>query len=234
MSLDLGNVVWKREDESAGPDVMSRRAYISAVTGFTVYGVVLASIIAYLCMSWRPTSIIPVLVIGLVIPIIGVVIAVKSEQWLVSLFGYTLVVVGLGVLLGPTVAMYKFAVVMTAFAATAGVTVVMSVVGILIPKSLEHWGGYLFAALLAFLFVRIGQSFMIGMGVPPTTWYMPIIEYAGAIIFSLYIIYDWNRAVNLPHTLDNAIDCAMAIFLDIINLFIIILRALGSRSSSSD
>nr|MCR5618576.1 Bax inhibitor-1 family protein [Lachnospiraceae bacterium] len=54
----------------------------------------------------------------------------------------------------------------------------------------------------------------------------------GAALFSGYIGYDFWRAQQFPKTLDNAVDCAVDIYLDIINLFLRILRILaGSRSS---
>jgi FtsH-binding integral membrane protein len=52
-------------------------------------------------------------------------------------------------------------------------------------------------------------------------------------LFCAYIIYDWNRALRLPYTVDNAIDAAVALYLDIMNLFIHLLRILGKSQSSS-
>jgi FtsH-binding integral membrane protein len=233
MSFSLSESVWKRGEVSEA-DTMSRTGYTAAVTLFTVYGLVVASYLAYRCMHWQPSSIWEFLIIGLGIPIVGIIISLASKNWFISLIGYTAVVVGLGIITGPTIAMYKTGVVITALMATGGVTLVMSLVGILYRGSLEHWGGYLFGALLALVFVRFGQVIMASMGVSETIWYMPWIEYGAAVLFSLYIIYDWNRALQLPHTADNAVDSAVAIFLDIINLFLTLLRIMGKSSSSSD
>ncbi|MCX6778864.1 MAG: Bax inhibitor-1 family protein, partial [Candidatus Magasanikbacteria bacterium] len=197
MGFGISDSVWKRE-KRGGVDTLSTTTYLAAVTGFTVYGMLLAAVIAFYTLSWHPESMWTYLGIGLVVPIIGIFISLGSKDWLVSLFGYTLVVVGLGAITGPTVAMYQTGVVMSALMATAGVTIVMSLVGILYQKSLEGWGGYLFGALLALVFVRVAQSIMIGMGVKEEIWYMPWIEYAAAVLFSLYIVYDWNRALRLP------------------------------------
>jgi FtsH-binding integral membrane protein len=49
------------------------------------------------------------------------------------------------------------------------------------------------------------------------------------LIFSGYIGYDWARANQLPKTLDNAIDASAALYLDIVNLFLRILRLLSRR-----
>ena len=48
-----------------------------------------------------------------------------------------------------------------------------------------------------------------------------------AIIFCGYIGYDWGRANNIPKTYDNAVDCAAALYMDIIIFFLRILRIMG-------
>lgn len=226
--MSFGNTVWERGLE--GTDELSERRYISAVSGFTVYGLLLTSLIAFQTMAWHPNLLV-YLLIGLAVPIAGIVIALASDLWYVSLLGYTLVLGGLGAIIGPTVAMYNTGVVISAVMATAGVTAVTSLIGILYPKSLESWGIYLFGGLVALLFVRLAQVIMASVGVSEGIWYMPWIEYLAAILFSLYIIYDWNRSLRLTRTLDNAVDCALAIYLDIINLFLVILRIRGGSGS---
>lgn len=222
----IGDSVWERRDR--GNDTLSKRMYVAAVSGFTVYGLIITSIIAFFTLAWQP-SIWAILGVGLVIPIIGIYIAIKSNEWPISLIGYTLLVLGLGAITGPSVAFYETGVVVTAVMATAGVTIVMSVAGIIYPKSLEGWSGYLFGGLLALIFVRLAQLMLMSLGIAESLWYIPLIEYGAAILFSLYIIYDWNRALRLSKTMDNAVDCAMAIYLDIINLFITLLRIFGHK-----
>ena len=64
---------------------------------------------------------------------------------------------------------------------------------------------------------------LFGMGVPT------IVDGLFVLIFSGYIGYDWARANRLPKTLDNAIDSAAALYLDIINLFLRLLRLMRRR-----
>lgn len=52
-----------------------------------------------------------------------------------------------------------------------------------------------------------------------------------AAIFSLYIGYDWVKAQMYVKTVDNAVDSALDIYLDIINLFLQLLRILGSKNN---
>ena len=50
------------------------------------------------------------------------------------------------------------------------------------------------------------------------------LDWAVAVIFCGYIGYDWGRANSIPRTFDNAVDSAAALYMDIVNLFVRILR----------
>lgn len=180
--MRFSRCVWDRKE---GGDRMSGRAYIAAVSGFTLLGLILASLCAFLTRAWHPTWYL-FLIVGLAVPVLGAYIAFKSQDWFVSLFGYILVVAGLGAIIGPTVAMYKTGVVLIALMATGGVTLAMSIVGIIFPQLLKKWGAYLLGALLALLCVRIVQGIMAGIGVQDSKWFMPWIEYGA---FTNNIIY---------------------------------------------
>ena len=56
------------------------------------------------------------------------------------------------------------------------------------------------------------------------------ISWIAAIVFSLYIAYDVYESQEYPPTMDNAIDSALDIYLDIANLFLRILQLLGNKS----
>ncbi|MBU0598035.1 Bax inhibitor-1 family protein [Patescibacteria group bacterium] len=236
--MDITRSVWNRKTSPHVP-YLTKQAYAAAVSGFTVYGMALASVIAYLCLDWQVTSILAWLFVGLVIPIIGIIIAFSTKNWFFSFIGYTMVVTGMGAICGPTVAQFETGVVINALLATCGVTIVMSLAGVMIKRSLESWGMYLFGALVVVLLVSIARLFFPVSWVAPAAdakssvviayylWY--VFDYLVAILFCFYIIYDWNRALRLPRTLDNAVDSSVALFLDVINLFIRILAIMGRK-----
>ena len=58
------------------------------------------------------------------------------------------------------------------------------------------------------------------------------ITIVAAGLFSLYIGYDVYRSQQFPHTVDNAIDSAIDIYLDVINLFLNLLRIFGKANDS--
>ncbi|MFA5052056.1 MAG: Bax inhibitor-1 family protein [Patescibacteria group bacterium] len=236
--MEMTRSIWERKQSWDVP-YLSKQAYTAAVSGFTVYGMLVASIMAYYCLGWHVTNIWTYLLVGLAIPIVGIIWAFSTENWFWSFAGYNMVVLGMGAICGPFTAQYDAHVVMNALLATCGVTIALSAFGILFKGSLESWGAYLFGALTVALLVSVTRLFF------PVTWQAPppdakstvtfayylwyVFDYLVALLFCFYIIYDWNRALRLPRTLDNAVDSSVAIFLDVINLFVRILSIMGRK-----
>jgi len=214
---------------------------------FTLLGLGLSALLAYHTTGWMefvPSTVegekatfrwvgpinIWLFFIGvLVLGIIGVFIANKSAIPVISALGFLLVAAPFGLLLGPTVGMYEPESVTKVMLVTGLVTLVMSIIGVLIPKSLEHWAGWLLTALLILL---VGQFVipMLGYWVPgfPILGALRLWDWLGVVLFSAYIIFDMNRAMRVPATIDNAIDCALALYLDILNLFVRLLSIMGN------
>lgn len=163
-----------------------------------------------------------VIVLGLVIPIAGIFLAIKSENPFLSFVGYNMIAVPFGFLLGPVVNQYSPEVVRNAFGMTAAIALSMGILGTIYPNFFSKIGGFLFAALLGLVVVRVLQIFIPGLDF---TW----IDYVAAGIFSLYIGYDMYRANHMPKTIDNAIDICVDLYLDIINLFLNILKIMGKK-----
>lgn len=152
----------------------------------------------------------------------GVYLFNSSEKPLISFVGYNFVVVPFGLIVNMVVSRYNEALVIEAIRITAGVTLVMMILGSVYPKFFQKISGALTVALLAVLVVELFQIFVLGIH---HDW----IDWAVAVIFCGYIGYDWGRANQIPKTLDNAVDSAAALYMDIINLFLRILRILGRK-----
>ena len=83
-------------------------------------------------------------------------------------------------------------------------------------------GRGLFIAFIVAFVAEIAMYFITG-SVPP------IFDWIFVVIFSGYIGYDWVRAQMVPKTVDNAIDCAAALYVDIAILFLRLVRIFGRR-----
>ena len=217
----VSNGVFEREGhDTVSPSFFYFILMLSVIWGLgaTGYAAQYANEIEYM-----PKTIWELLSIGLLIPILGIVIALKSDEAIVSFIGYNLVVFPFGFLLGPVLQEYNADVVRNACYLTGTITIVMGFTGVLFPRVYENMGGGLFIALTGLVIVRILQIFIPAM----QSWGW--IEYLSAGIFSLYIGYDMYRASVIGKTIDNAIDVSVSLYLDIINLFLNILRILGSK-----
>ncbi|MEE2856212.1 MAG: Bax inhibitor-1 family protein [Planctomycetota bacterium] len=150
----------------------------------------------------------------------GIWLFKKSINPVVSFIGYNFVVVPFGFVVNLVVALYDEELVVAAIQVTGSVVVVMMVLGTLVPKFFQKVRNALSLALGLFICIEL---FLMFTGRAHPGW----IDWGVALIFCGYIGYDWGRANQIPKTMDNAVDSAAALYMDIINLFLRILRIMG-------
>jgi FtsH-binding integral membrane protein len=153
----------------------------------------------------------------------GVYLFTKSESPWVSFLGYNFVVVPFGLVVNIVVHRYDPELVLEAIRITGLVTFAMMVLGSLFPAFFKKIAGALTIALIIVIIVEVVEIYIFGI-------HHGIIDWIVVLIFCGYIGYDWGRANQIPKTRDNAVDSAAALYMDIINLFLRILRILGRRS----
>ena len=209
-----------------GANEISKNLFALLVSLFTAIGVGSSAVAAYYCQKLVLTW--PILIGVLVIGIVGILIAHRSDNPAVSLIGLLMVAIPLGCITGPVVALYTPVSVFTIFLVTTAMVVVLGLVGAVIPDNLESWGSWLLGALLVLLvgYFIIPLSSFVGM---PMTQALNIWDWIGVAIVAFLIVYDWNRAMRVPRTVDNAVDCGLAIYLDFINIFIRLLRLYAQK-----
>ncbi|MGN1349588.1 MAG: Bax inhibitor-1 family protein [Anaerovoracaceae bacterium] len=227
MSQGMGALSNKQERLYQNPSdtVISDRTYNLVLGGVIVYGVLvnilMVKLLAPVFMGISPL----VLLIGYFISCFaGIMITYRSSDPLISFLGYNLVVLPVGAVLSVTLQGFAPGVVFQAFLLTGIVTGIMLVAATAFPGTFAGMGRMLFVALIGLL---IGQVVCMLFHIYPTA-----LSWVAAVIFSLYIGYDWVKAQAYVKTLDNAVDSAMDIYMDIINLFLQLLRILASRDNN--
>jgi FtsH-binding integral membrane protein len=212
----------ERMNSYAGTKV-TERSYNMTI-GLTLLWGVLINVVMSVFFTYQILSLNYLLVLALYfVGTIGCSILVhKSDNPAVSFAGFTGMAVSMGLLLTFYVTAFTAHSVSYAFIATALVTVIMVILSMLYPDFFRNLGRTLFISLLACIIIQVAGMFLLGLP-------MTIIDYAVALIFCGYIGLDWCRAQRYPKTLDNAIDCAADIYLDVVNLFIRILAITGKR-----
>ena len=208
-------------------DVIDRPKYNLIMGGIVVYGLVINY---FLCKAVPNVYLLMnpfiFLLMYIVLVIAGTAISAKSDNPIISFIGYNMVVVPCGLVVSLAVQLYgglESDIVSQAFLYTFCISGIMIAASMLWPAAFETMGRYLFVGLIAVLIGSVIGIFINGV-FNAMSWF-------GALIFSLYIGYDFYRAQKYTPTLDNAVDCALDIYLDIINLFLKLLRILGRRSS---
>ena len=152
----------------------------------------------------------------------GIYLFQKSSNPVVSFIGYNFVVVPFGLIINMVVSQYDPELVTEAIRITGLVTVAMMCLGTLFPAFFQKIAGALTIALLLVIVVELIEIFIFNT-------HHGILDWIVVLIFCGYIGYDWGRANQIPKTIDNAIDSAAALYMDIINLFLRILRILGRK-----
>ena len=116
------------------------------------------------------------------------------------------------------------------FQAMVGTTLAVIIAGFivaLIPTDFSFLGTFLWIALLALVVMQFLNSFIF-----KSKRRRLLYAYSGVVIFSLYLIYDFNALEKAIARGDNswgtAIEIAVNLYLDIINLFIDLLEILAA------
>ncbi|MCS6179602.1 Bax inhibitor-1 family protein [Shewanella baltica] len=152
----------------------------------------------------------------------GIYLFQKSSNPVVSFIGYNFVVVPFGLIINMVVSQYDPELVTEAIRITGLVTIAMMCLGTLFPAFFQKISGALTIALVLVIVVELIEVFIFNT-------HHGILDWIVVLIFCGYIGYDWGRANQIPKTIDNAIDSAAALYMDIINLFLRILRILGRK-----
>ena len=207
------------------PDTLSPNLYNGVIGLLLLYGFAVNALIVHLC-SGIVMQISPIvfLILYFVLCFAGVACAASDKPGM-SFLGYNLIVVPIGAVLALSLPDFDSDIMMTAILYTGLITAVMTALASFFPQLFSGLGKALGISLLVTLVLSLVSSFLLG-GAGEL-----IFLWVGAGIFTLYIGYDWYKAQAYPKTLDNAVDSALDLYLDIINLFLKILRILAKARS---
>ena len=126
---------------------------------------------------------------------------------------------------------YTGASVASTFFITAGMFVAMSIYGYTTKQDLSSWGNLLFMALFGIILASVVNIFLQSSGL---YW---LISYIGVLVFVGLTAYDTQKIKQLAAQVivesevgrKVAILGALTLYLDLINMFIFMLRILGNR-----
>ena len=152
----------------------------------------------------------------------------QGEFSVLGLVGLVGMVVASGAMLGPTIGMYIGLGMASTVAAAGVITAVtftsLTAVVFLTGKNFGFMGKFLFVALIALVVAGFVNAFFVHSATF-NVWYAAI----GAILFCGFILFDTSSVVHFYGPQNLVIPAVIALYLDIFNLFVLLLSLLGSR-----
>jgi len=138
----------------------------------------------------------------------------------------------MGIICGFTSAMYTWQSVVLAAGITVAIFLAMTVFAWTTSTDFTGFGPYLFAALMCLMifgFVIMILSFC-GVAI---SWAIMLYDVLGVLLFTFYIVYDTQLMIGGNHQNQFGIDdyafAALNLYLDVINIFLLLLSLLGDR-----
>ncbi|XP_063442863.1 protein lifeguard 4-like [Mytilus edulis] len=123
---------------------------------------------------------------------------------------------------GVVVTFYEVQSVIEAFMLTFAVTAGLTIYTLQSKRDFSSMGAGLFAALMILIIAGMMQIFF------PSPIMDKAIGIGGALVFSLFIIFDTHMLMH-KHSPEEYIVASVNLYLDILNLFLHILRAIGEK-----
>jgi len=207
----------------SGGSVIGERLYNFIIGAVLAWGFAVDFVICLVCGDIIYSLNVWVMVIGYIgITLLSTMIIYRSNNPAVSFLGFTILAAAMGLLISGLVTLYTPYSVLQAFVQTVGVSIAVGVCASLFPSFFLKIGRSLFACLLVTVIIEIIWTMVTG-STPFIT------SLAIVIIFAAYLGYDLAKAQAYVKTVDNAIDSAADIYVDVVNLFIRLLAMFGDR-----
>ena len=166
-----------------------------------------------------------IILVGYLVLSFGCIAVVfKSHTPAISFLGFTGLAFVMGVLLTFFLTAYSASSIYSAFLATGIIVLSMMILSMFFPAFFLSLGRVLLFALIGSIVIELIGGLLLHLP-------LGIMDYVVVVIFAGYIGYDWAKAQAYPKTMDNAIDSAADIYVDIINIFIRILSIIGKKDN---
>ncbi len=211
------------------------RSFMAAVYRWMTFGLAVTAVVALAVASSREAIQLVfgsrVVFFGLLIAELGLVVALSAAVTRLSgavAGGLFLLYSALnGVTLSAVLLLYTGTSVAVAFGATAGTFGAMSAYGTVTRRDLSSWSSFLFMGLIGVVIASLVNLFL------HSSMLSFVVSCASVVVFTGLTAYDTQKLRALAaaggSTGALAVNGALALYLDFVNLFLSLLRLLGGR-----
>lgn len=212
----------------------SRRAFMSRVYGWMFLGLLVTGITGVFTVANRPLLEIAVQWrFGLLLAEVGLVFALSMMAPRLSGPVAALMFLAYSALTGMTLSVYVLiytaASIGNAVLLTAGVFGVLSLFGTFTKKDLSAWASFLFMGLVGVVLASVVNIFMRSDGLSFVLSCASVVVFAGLTAYDTQKLREMHASTGYSSAASVSIMGALTLYLDLINLFIALLRLFGQR-----
>ncbi|MFP3855025.1 MAG: Bax inhibitor-1 family protein [Anaerolineales bacterium] len=212
-----------------------RRVYLWMAIGLSLTAVVAATVVNTSLVFVIAST--PVLFYGLLIGelllVIGAGAALRRLSSGAALTLFLLYAAVNGATLSVLFLVYTLTSISYAFWVAAGLFALMSVIGYTTKMDLSRWGGYLTMGLIGFILASVVNIFFASSALYWITTYVGIVLFLGLTVYDTQRIKGMTEEALMAGRSDVesiiGLTGALRLYLDFINLFLLMLRVLGRR-----
>jgi FtsH-binding integral membrane protein len=211
------------------------RRFMAAVYRWMTFGLALTALVAF-SVATSETALRLILgnrlvFFGLILAQLGLVIALSAAATRLSAAtagGLFLLYSALnGVTLSVVLLVYTGASVALAFVSTAGTFAAMSIYATVTRRDLSSWGSFLFMGLIGVIIASLVNMFLHSSMVTFVVSCMSVVVFTGLTAYDTQKLRAFARAGGGSGAM--AVNGALALYLDFVNLFLALLRLFGRR-----
>lgn len=224
---------------TAVPTATVASGFFSKVYGWMTAGLLLTALVSMLTLSSEAMLNLifgnKMVFYGLIIAELGLVVALSAAINKISATVATLMFLGYSALNGVTFAaiflVYTQSSIASTFFVASGTFASMSIYGYFTKRDLTGWGSFLFMGLIGIIIASVVNIFLQSEMIYWITSYIGVFVFVGLTAYDTQKIKQIGQAgfTDGEHQQKSAILGALRLYLDFINLFLMLLRVMGTR-----
>ena len=208
-------------NSAANASVDERLAFLKKVYGLLALSLLSAAVGAVIGQALNPALLLPLFIVEIGLIFYAMAVRRKAGWNLFALFAFTSVS---GLTLGPVMTIYNAAAIQEALVLTVLIFGGLTLYVMGSKRDFSFLGGFLVTGLIVVILGSLLNAF----------WFQNpagefIIAAGGVLLFSGFILYDTSNILR-HYEVEDYTSATLALYLDILNLFLFLLRLLGNRN----
>ena len=208
-------------NSAVNASVAQRMEFLKKVYGLLTLSLGTAVLGAMMGQGMSPGLMLPLFLVEIGLIFFAMAVRRKPVWNIVALFAFTSVS---GLTLGPVMNVYNAGVIQEALVLTLLIFGALTMYVITSKKDFSFLGGFL---VMGLVLVLVGSLLNIFLFQSPMGEF--VIAGAGVLLFSGFILYDTSNILR-NYEVEDYTSATLALYLDIINLFLFLLRLLNNRN----